>query len=155
MKTLLLLILLIPTFAQAQDVTVYVENSMMTAVGPDSGALDLGTFDPFNPSFNCNSFIAPNSCNVSSRDLVDLNLEFNYFVEINSGASSVDLSFSVNNGLGGTTGSFTNVVSPGPIFNLQNQGSGIFDVSLGVPLFGPDSRLNYGMDLIINVTINP
>lgn len=155
MKLGLLLILLYSSYCFGADVTVSIENSMMTAVSSNSGSLDLGTFDPFNPQVNCNGFIAPNSCVVDGRDNVDISLSFNYDVEIISGASSVDLAFSVDNGLSGTTGSFTNMTTPSPLFNLLNNSSGTAQLDFTIPLFGPNSRSEYGMNLIIDVTINP
>lgn len=154
MRFLVTLFLLISNLAHA-DVIVTIENSMMTSYSPSAGGIDLGTFDPFDPAFNCNSFISPNTCTVNGRDLVDINLVFNYSVVVTSGSGSADLSFSVNNGMGGTTGQFTNVSLPSPIFNIMNQGVGVADVSFSIPLFGPQSQINYGMDIILDVTINP
>jgi hypothetical protein len=134
---------------------VSVSNNMMTSTG-EFGSLSLGTFDPFNPEINCNTFSAPNTCTANGRDPVNISLVFNYNVSLDAlTGSSIDLFFTVNNGLGGATGEFINVVPPSNIFFLQDGSVGSFDLSFDIPLFGPQSRYEYGLDLEIQVTINP
>lgn len=155
MKFIALLILLMTQSALAADVLVTIDNSMMVPTSTSSGFIDLGTFDPFNPGVNCEEYISPNTCTPNGRDNVDIQLTFAYEVEILSGASSIDLTFSVDNGVGGSTGLFTNVSNPSPIFNLINNSAGTSELAFTIPLFGPMSRSDYGLNLTIDVTINP
>lgn len=138
------------------DILISVENSMLLGTGT-TGAAGLGTFDPFNPQANCNNFISPNTCNPVNRNQVNINLVFFYEITLTGAdaSSTVDLNFLVDNGLGGTTGLFTNVLPPASLFNLANQATGSFDLGFAIPLFGPNSQSNYGMSLIIEVTLNP
>lgn len=141
--------------AHAQNVLINVSNSMLTSTSTAAGYIDLGTFDPFDPEFNCNSFTSPNTCSANGRDPVSVTLSFDYDIEINSGSSGIDLNFSADNGLGGSVGSFTNLSLPSGLYNLQNTATGSFDVSFDIPLFGPQSQYQYGMDIVIDVTVNP
>ena len=157
MKKILTLFLFI-CFSQVSQAAsmISISNSMMTSNSSQMGTLDLGTFDPFNPSLNCNTYSAPNSCTANGRDPVNINLVFNYSVELDSlTGSSVDLVVNINNGLGGSMGEFINLNPPVSLFSLQDGSVGSFDLNFQIPLFGPNAHYEYGLDLIIDVTINP
>lgn len=135
---------------------ISVSNNMMTSPNGQLGVLDMGTFDPFNPGSNCNTFSAPNTCIPNGREPIKISLSFNYSVALDAlTGSSVDLFFNVNNGYGGSTGEFINLVPPANVFSLHDGNIGSFDLSFDIPLFGPDSHYDYGLDLTIDVTINP
>jgi len=156
MKLFFLIFFLFSINIAKADILISVDNSMLIGTGT-TGTTGLGTFDPFNPQANCNNFISPNSCNPVNRNQVDVNLVFFYEIALTGtdSSSTVDLSFMVDNGLGGTSGLFTNVLPPASLFNLDNQATGSFDLGFSIPLFGPNSQSNYGMSLIIEVTLNP
>lgn len=148
--------LLFLTFCQSSYAAplLTVSNNMITGSGT-FGVINLGTFDPFYPAANCSTYVAPNSCTANGRNPVKIKLIFNYAVSLETlTGSSLDLHFTVNNGTDGA-GEVINLTTPANIYSLHDGAIGSFDLNFDLPLFGPTSQSEYGVSLIVDVTVNP
>ncbi len=149
MKYIFILIFLISSSVFA-NITVSISNPMMNGIN-NIGDISIGPIDPFNPQATCNSFIAPNTCSVLSRDAMRVNLNFNYLILTSS--NTVSLSFDVVNPV--NSNSFLNISIPSDLLYLNNNSSGNFNLGFDIPLFGPDSYASYDLTLLVDVVLDP
>lgn len=143
----------IPAYADSLVVTL--SNPAMVALTPDIGAVTLQEIDAFNPSSTCSTFSSPNTCTMIGSDTMKVQYVFNYLVSLVAGSGSVDILFSLDNGISGTANAYNSATAPSDIFGLGNNDSGTISLELEMLLKGTGAKSNYGAQLNVDVVYNP